>query len=222
MSDEPRDELDHALGAGLGRLGGDAPDADATLAELQPRFRRARTRARVVRASAVALVAIVLGAGAYVFAANGSGKNRVSVAASTTTGSAHRSTTSLQRRSTTTTTAPAPSTTPTTAPTSPRTMITVPFGGGNQGPPPTAPALPTTTTPPSNGENHTYHADGGTMTVRFANGQLTLVSYQASDGWVAAVHTNTPDDIEVRFSKGGDDSRIRVRVENGRPVQVDE
>jgi regulation of enolase protein 1 (concanavalin A-like superfamily) len=60
------------------------------------------------------------------------------------------------------------------------------------------------------------------MTVRFANGQLTLVSYQASDGWVAVVRTNKPDDIEVRFSKGGDDSRIRVRVENGQLVRVDE
>ena len=223
MNDDPRDELDHALGAGLGRLGGDAPDADATLAALQPRFRRARTRARVVRGSAVALVAIVLGSAAVALADNGSSKHRVSVAASTTTGSGRGPTsTSVRTRPTTTTNAPGQRSTPTTLPTPPRTMITVPFGGGNEGAGPSAPTPTTSPTTFPTSVLHRYAAEGGTIDVRFADGQMTLVSYQASDGWVAEVHTNKPDDIEVRFSKGEGDSRIRVRVENGQLVRVDE
>jgi hypothetical protein len=223
MTDEPRDELDRALGVGLGRLGGDAPDADAALAALHPRFRRARTRARVARASVVALV--VLGSAAVALAGTGRGKHQVSVAASTTTGSERSSTsTSVHQRRPTTTTEPSLPPSRTTLPTSPRTMGTVPLGGGNGGGGPSSPttSAPTTTTVPPPGMNHTYNADGGRMTVRFSNGRLTLVSYQPADGWTAAVHTNKPDDVEVRFSKGEEDSRIRVRVENGRLVRVDE
>jgi hypothetical protein len=62
---------------------------------------------------------------------------------------------------------------------------------------------------------HTYHCDGGTITVRFSGGKLTLVSYRAALGYSAEVHNNDPDDVEVRFS-GPDERRIRIRVEEGR------
>jgi hypothetical protein len=58
------------------------------------------------------------------------------------------------------------------------------------------------------------------VSVRFANGALKLVSYQANDGYTAEVASQQSDDIEVRFSQGsGQDSRIRVRVENGQVTE---
>jgi hypothetical protein len=72
--------------------------------------------------------------------------------------------------------------------------------------------VPTTTVAPS--DLHTYHSHGGTLTVRFSGGRLTIVSYAAAAGYTADVHRNDPDDVEVRFS-GPDDRRIRVRVEEG-------
>jgi hypothetical protein len=71
-------------------------------------------------------------------------------------------------------------------------------------------------------------APGGRMTVQCASGRLSLVSYAANDTWTSEVHTNTPQEIELRFSRsgsgisgGGHDSgvsgdgqsRIDVRVE---------
>jgi hypothetical protein len=41
------------------------------------------------------------------------------------------------------------------------------------------------------------------------------VSYTASAGYTSEVHTNTPTDIELRFSSGQSESRIRVRVQDG-------
>jgi hypothetical protein len=85
--------------------------------------------------------------------------------------------------------------------------------GGGPGPSTPAPTSPTTAQP---AKTYTENVPGGTASVRFANGALTLLSYKANDGYTAEVATQKPDDIEVRFSKGsGQDSRIRFRVENG-------
>ena len=53
------------------------------------------------------------------------------------------------------------------------------------------------------------------MTIRFAAGRLTLVSRVAAPGYSVDLRTNTPSEIEVRFSNGQSESRIRVRVKDG-------
>jgi hypothetical protein len=82
--------------------------------------------------------------------------------------------------------------------------------------PPTSVPVPsnatTTTIDPS--ELHTSHSDGGTITVRYSHGNLTLVSYRAAPGYTAEVHITDPQEVQVRFS-GPDDRRIRTRVEEG-------
>ena len=51
---------------------------------------------------------------------------------------------------------------------------------------------------------------------------MTLTSVTADPGWTVAESRARPDDIEVRFEdEDGDDSRIRVRLVDGRPEQDD-
>jgi hypothetical protein len=192
---------------------------DGALASLRPRFRRARTRRRVARGSLAVVASIAMGSVAYALAGSSSHPDTVSVVAPSTnrpsgsgpTTTAGGSTTTLApRRTEATTVTTAPARPPTPAPTAPER------GGGAPpaapGPSPGASAT-TTTVPPA--ELHTYTSDGGTITVRFSGGTLTLVSYRAAAGYAAEVHRDDPDDVEVRFS-GEHDRRIRVRVENGR------
>jgi len=221
MTEEPRDELDRALGRGLSGLASGV-DADAALTALRPHLRRARTRRRVAQATAgvVALAAVISVAGAITASHN----DRVRLASATTTTRAHRTTTSMAH-TTTTTAAPSPSTsvTPTTRPlsSSPTTAPPVSTPGTTETPTsvPTTVSTPTTTSAPG---LHTYRSEGGTLTVRFEHGSLSLVSYHANAGYTAELHTNQPDEIEVRFYVGAEEvSRLGVRVENGQLVTDD-
>ena len=210
MSPESHDDLDRALAAGLGGLAPDADDVDGVLSAMRPRLRRARNRHRLVRASAAAGVFVVVGSAAFALAGPSNHHEVVSVAPlPSTTRSPATATSSTTRVSTTT----VPSTPhPTTVTTVPNPRPSVPGGGGT---PSTGsvPSTPTTTIAPS--DLHTYRSRGGTLTVGFSSGRLTIVSYAAAAGYTAEVHRNDPDDVEVRFS-GPDDRRIRIRVENGR------
>ena len=60
MTDEPRDELDRALASRLDALAGGDDDAVAMLETMRPGLQRARTRHRMVRASAAALTLAVV------------------------------------------------------------------------------------------------------------------------------------------------------------------
>lgn len=207
MSPEPRDELDRAIAAGLGGLARDGDDPDVVLSSMRPRLRRARNRRRMVRASVMFGGFVMMGSAAFALA--GPPPEKVRVQAPSTTRPAPTHTTSTTRLSTTT----VPRRTVTTAPQPPAPRATVPAGGGT--PPISAPvpsSATTTTIQPS--ELHTYHSVGGTITVRYSDGNLTLVSYRAAPGYTAEVHNTDPQDIEVRFS-GPDDRRIRIRVEEG-------
>ncbi len=214
MSPESHDDLDRALAAGLGGLAPDANDADAVLASMRTRLQRARTRHRLVRASAALGAFVVLGTGAVALAGQSTHKDAVSVA--------HPSTTTLPPTTSSTSTSTSTSTTRASTATIPRrtTVTTVPSAphptvpGGGTPPPATVPSVTNTTTAAPS-ELHTYDSDGGTMTVRFSGGRLMLVSYHAAAGYTAEVHRTDPDDVEVRFS-GSADHRIRIRVENGR------
>jgi hypothetical protein len=210
MSPEPRDELDRALAAGLGGLAPDGDDPDVALSSMRPRLRRARNRRRMVRASTMLGGFVMMGSVA--FALTGPQQEKVRVQAPSTTRPAPARATSPTRVSATT--APrssTPSTTVTAAP-PPAARPTVPVGGG--APPTSAPAPDEATTTTIQSELRTYSSDGGTITVRYSHGNLTLVSYRAAPGYTAEVHSTDPQDVEVRFS-GPDEHRIRIRAEEG-------
>ena len=83
--------------------------------------------------------------------------------------------------------------------------------GGTSAPGAGSTTTPTVATPSTN----TYTSVGGNITVTFARGALTLDATKPAAGYQADVHTNKPDDVEVRFSNGTRESRIRIRIENG-------
>jgi cytoskeletal protein RodZ len=210
---EPRDELDRALADGLGALAAPSPDADAALVALRPQMRRARARHRVMQVSLVTGVLVLVAGVAAVAANNGSNKDSVSIVAPPTSGSTPHD----SRPKTSTTTLPHTTTTISGVPG--RTPRTTP-DTDDAGPTITTPATtPSATNPPPaapEAEQHSYTAPGGTLTVRFADGRLSIVSYDARAGYTAEVHTDTADDVEVRFTRGsGGDSKIRVRVVDG-------
>lgn len=213
MTDD-RDDLDRALSAGLADLAPAEPDATSALTALRPRMQRARTRHRVLQGSALAGVVLVLGIG-VALAAPSDKRAQVQVTNPSTVEN------TVDRSRSTSTTTPASTTVPgsvTVSSNDPGTSTPVSGPSPTAAPPATTPVTtpsPTVATDP--GTSYTYTADGGRVTVRFRNGRLSLVSYPAGAGFTATVHTNKPDDIEVRFRNDDDDeSRIRVRVVNGR------
>jgi hypothetical protein len=213
MTDE-RDDLDRALSAGLADLAPAEPDATSALTALRPRMQRARTRHRVLQGSAVAAVVLVLGVGAALASPSDKRAHVQVTNPSSTQDPADRS------RGTSTT---VPETT--TLPAS----TTIPSNGGFPGiggPPNTTPVTtpgatsattPTPTAVPDPGTNSTHRSDGGSIVVRFQNRQLSLISSAPATGFTATVHANKPDDVEVRFrNRDGDETRVRVRVVDGR------
>jgi hypothetical protein len=218
------DPLDETLAHGLRAL---APsefelDADAALGSMRPALHRARARRRLaVSTSALgALAVVVVGAAAL----RQGPTSRVNIRQRTRpTASAlvHPSTTRVP----VTTTQPAiPAiTTPDHVPSTTRPDRQP--SGSLPTPTVTTPTTTKTTTPPSRGATtttaptlvtKTYAAHGGHMTITFVSGRLTLDSYAPAAGYQSDLHKNTTNDIEIRFSKGNLESRIRIRVENGR------
>ncbi len=124
MSPEERDDLDRALAAGLGSLVPDVDGAEATLEELRPRMRQARTRHRAARMSSVAVALVLLGAVAAFAAPHSYFRSHVSVASHEKGGAGlqppyGKTTTSIGRvvvppHGTSTTVAPAPGVSTTT------------------------------------------------------------------------------------------------------------
>jgi hypothetical protein len=205
VNDE-RDPLDDTLADGLRAL---APseftlDADRTLGGLRPRLKQARNRRRLAVSTSVLGALVVVVAGAAVLRPDSSSRINVSGRSHPTVSTLEPSTT-IARHPATTTSVPrrAPTTLPGPAVTAPTTPSTTPATTPNTGAPPPAPLT------------KTYTATGGRITIRFANGRLTLVSRTAAPGFTAEVHKQDPQDVEVRFDNGSHESRIRVRVENG-------
>jgi hypothetical protein len=210
MSPEPRDELDRALGAGLSSLAPeDTEHADDVLTTLQPRYHRARTRARVAKVGAIA-AALVVVAGIAALAVPDRG-DEVSVqtppSAPNETVSTNPASTTVASSSPTTARGSVPTTSPTPA-TTPRDTSPGVAPGSTPRDTSTQPTTPTA-------ETKTYDSAGGSVTIRFANGALTLVAMNPASGWQGEVTQQKADDIEVRFSRADDEWRIRVRVDNG-------
>ena len=234
FDDDPRDET---LARGLSAL---APsefdlDADRTLGSMRPALQRARTRRRLAVSTSVLGVLVVLGAGAVVVQDQSESHVNIQGPTQTSVSTPSKTSTSVHPRVTTSTTSGPHDTTPTTTPAD-HTSTTRSSGGVTGGTPGTTPrSTPASGSTPdghgggnSGGGNNqttttvaapsteTYTSAGGRATVRFANGKLTLVSYTAAAGYTPEVHTNTADDVEVRFSNDTTEWRIRVRVQDGR------
>lgn len=216
MNGDPRDPLDDAIARDLGSLAPEDLDVDAVLGGMRPALHRARARRRLaVSSGVVGALVVVLGLGGL-FAAQRPGRVRVEGHPTTLPGV---STTSTSPKSSTTTTRPpgkATSTTTATTPgTTPGTGATpvTPTSQGHSGT--TQPGTGSTKPPPAAPSTTTYRSIGGSITVAFANGALTLDSSKASAGYQTDVHNQDPDDVEVRFNNGTREYRIRVRVQNG-------
>jgi cytoskeletal protein RodZ len=217
MTDEPRDDLDITLARGLTSIAPSIGDTDATLESIRPRFRRARARRRARLAGSLAAVvaAAVVGTAALTqhpdhdrvrVQGHGTTTSQTSGTArpAPTTTRPSTSTTSASHASTPTTHAhptpalgTAPATTPNTVPRAPQAST----------------PSPTTTTPAP--RTKTYATTGGSVTVRIQGTSVTLVSSSPSAGFTQDVRSAGPDEVEVRFSNGQHESRVRVRFENG-------
>src|SRR5262249_55116467 len=131
-------------------------------------------------------------------------------------------------------TVPTSSTLP-TAPTTPAggaaTVDSQPDDHGADATVPTTPALPgdggsTPTSTPDAGPSPTQPAPtdhpcssaGGSIAVHFEKGQVALVSSSPAPGYTASTQDNGPTRVEVRFSAGSTEWRIRVDVDNGQLV----
>jgi hypothetical protein len=229
VNDDPRDDLDRALSRGLSDLASGGDNADAVLAVMRPKLRRARARYRATRVGGAAFVVLLAIGGVALLAPHGRSTkldvttNPPTVAPATTTVPAPRRhhaapiTTTTQPIVTQTVPSRLPVTTITRPVSAPPATVVPPIipKRGDHGPEPV-----TTTTVPSSPQSLTYSVEGGRLTVRFANGRLTLVSYSADSQWTATVDTQESTDVEVHFVNGESESFIRVRVENGKPVET--
>jgi hypothetical protein len=216
MTDDPRDALDDALTRGLGSL---APsesqfDADATLTGMRPRLERARLHHRItIAGSTLAIVAILLaGTAVLTNRSEGSSKIETPTASSVPDDTTTRPTTTTTRPSTATTPSTTPGvTTPTSTPASTpdSTPGSTPSGGLTPGATPgTAPAPVAPTT-------KTYTTVGGSAVIRLQDPNVTLVSYSPAAGYSAIVDKSGPDEVDVRFTNGENEARIRVRFHDG-------
>ena len=62
----------------------------------------------------------------------------------------------------------------------------------------------------------TYNVDGaGTVTVLFANGQMTIGSINPAAGWAVENSEQQTDEIEVEFRNGEAEAKLRLRINNG-------
>jgi hypothetical protein len=204
------DELQRRFGAGAPNDG----DPDAVLDAMRPRLQQARTRRRASFASAIAGVAVVVVVLALVLGSGGGGGG--SVHAPPASNAPHTSVPTVP------TTAPTggaatPGTTPSTVDdhgdgsTSPTTPTVPDSAPTTDAPPPISPAAP---------HDEPFPSEGGSIVVRLADGQVSLVSSSPAAGYTPDVHDNGPTRVEVRFSNGETEWRIRVDVESGVLVPV--
>jgi hypothetical protein len=223
--------LDHALARGLSELAPEVDAVDLTLAELRPRFHRARTRRRVVRASAAMTALLVVGSAAAAAAPSArhshvmveSPDRRLEPSTVPHRRPKHPSTSVPQRpavtkpRAAPATNAPPASSAPNTSGASAPLVVTVPPTSAT--PASTRATAPATT--PQVPQPLRYSSEGGTITVRFAKGRMTLVGVYPAKGYHVSRRVVTPSRIDVGFarrSRGGA-SEIELNVVNGRVVQ---
>jgi hypothetical protein len=211
MNDDLRpDALDDELGRRF-RAGADVDrDPDVVLDALRPRMRRARSQRRASIAGACAGVAAVVVA--LVLALGSGGGGNGSVQTPPASRGPDRGTTAPSPTTTapsgavgtpdaTTPTAPDASNPTTSTPDEPTTAPPA------TAPPPTAPTV----------QDFPYSSAGGSIVVRLSGGALSLLSSSPAGGYTAEVHDSGPSRVEVRFSDGSTEWRIRVDLVDGQP-----
>ena len=202
------DELSRRFGAG-------APvnsDPDVVLDAMRPRLQQARTRRRASFASAIAGVAVVVVVLAFVLGSGGGGD-----------GSVRTPPASNAPRLTVPT---VPTAAPSGGSATPDTVPSTVDDHGDDSATVTTPTVPETTpvtnAPPAISPpapvDRSYSSAGGSIVVRLLDGQASLVSSSPSPGFSAEVSDNGPTRVEVRFSNGQTEWRIRVDVVNGELV----
>ena len=221
MNDDLRfDPVDHELRRRFADTGSASGDPDAVLDSMRPRLQRARTRRRAAFTGAVATVAVAVVAVSFAMAGGGGSSVRTPPATHST----------VPRPD-----PPAPSTTAPGISPAPDGAVKErgSNGGGTIGAPESTqpgahsgtgnsnsgdgtPTTPTVAPPAS--EEHSYTSAGGSITVVFADGQVSLASNTAAAGYTAEIHDNGPTRVEVRFNNGQTEWRIRVDVVNGELV----
>jgi hypothetical protein len=211
MNDDLRpDAFDEELSRRFGEGAPADADPDVVLDAMRPRLQQARTRRRASFASAIAGVAVFVVVLAFVLGGGGGGGGSVRTPpASNSPG----------------TTTPTPSTPSTTAPAGgSATPDTVPDGEHEHAaattpsvPDATPPTTPAETTPPIESTilQKWVPSDGGSITYDFVDGRISLTGVTAAPGYTSQVQDNSPTRIEVRFSNGQTEWRIRVDVDNG-------
>jgi hypothetical protein len=222
--------LDRVLASGLSDLAPEVDSADVALAELRPLFRQARRRRRIAQLTG-ALAAVFVVGGAVALAEAPSARRshvtvesprRIETTATTPKRAAKPKPATKTPKPTHATTPPvrvvpsAPSSTtgapphivvvPTTAPVPAATTTPKPTA-----PPATAPALPVPVR---------YTSRFGSILVRFDHGRMTLVSVAPEPGYRKHVATNTPQHIDVRFSRDGQRSEIELLVVGDKVVRA--
>jgi hypothetical protein len=223
MTDEPtQDALERELHRRFAESARGVDDTDAVLTAMRPRLARARRNRRLATGSAVvlgvALVAVVFVVAAF---SGVDHDRRVNVppashapVAPTTTG-ASAATGGAGATDTVPSadpggkpedngTVPPPATTPANdaAP-----------GAGPVGAPD---ATAATTVPPAT--DTTYSSPGGSIGVHRSGDTISLASSAPAAGFTPEVHDNGPTRVEVRFTNGGTEWRIRVDLVGGQLV----
>ncbi len=214
MSDElHRDAIDDELARRFGAPDSPGADPDVVLDAMRPRLERARMRRRASIASAVAGTAMAAVLLVLVLSGGGGGTNSVHTPPASNA-PIH-------------TLPPAPSTTDAGGSVTPDDTI---VGGTNGGgsfdeshdgstettQPIGAEEIPATAPPTVPGtEEHTYSSPGGSIVVNFGGGVVSFAGSTAAPGYTTEIHDNEPTRVEVRFSNGVTEWRIRVDVVNG-------
>jgi hypothetical protein len=233
LFDDPA--LDRVLADGLNALAPQIEPVDVVLAELRPRFRRARTRRRVLQASSALAALFLVGGSVALASAPSARRSHVTVespARHTETSAPSRRASSPARH------APRIKTTPKTLPSRPSVVVppasSSPLTSGPPqkpvvvapSPPPSAPpTIPQTTSPPTAAApavtTARYWSSGGTIAVRFSRGRMRLVRVSPAGGYRYYVAAEEAQHIDVHFTRNGRRaSEIELRVIDGRMVRV--
>lgn len=201
----------------LGRAGGNFPDVNVAYERMLRGVRHARRR-RLVVVSGAASGLLFLG-GAFALSTSQQSPNVQPGERVTFDGSFEN---------TVPDSGPDTSTTPTNSTPDPEVTANSSGSGSGSGGPLTtpntstgsSPESTTATTAPAPPITEVFAGTGGSVTVRLQDGTLTLVSYSATDGFVADVKHTGGDRVEVRFESVDHRTNIRIDLEQGSMVPL--
>ena len=243
---DPADFDDPGLRHSLRQAAGDVPDLAGARVQLAGRVTRARRRRAAAVSGAAASIVLGLGGVAALALREPTGSLRTAdtmlpdtsdpasdTGAGTPDSSAAASSTTTSRTTATAlgSTATAPATPPSSAPTTPAstssaprpttTPTTTPTTSPTTSPITSPTTSPTTSSPPTTAaaavpSTQTIGGEGGTITVTFANGSLTLDAAAPAAGYTTDRRSTDGSAVEVAFASAANETRIRVRIVDGR------